>query len=163
MANWYVYQHDGPPLGPWSTETVARAIVAGTLKPDICVAAPGGPRWLRALEVPVIARLAAGAPLPPARRGSGLIPKVFSADRGKPMFEATMMSVEDDEVSTFPSTRRGLSPLGDDGSGKPAREADTAAISARAARPIVDDAPTLVALDDEVPSTDPRLLTRKTA
>lgn len=71
MADWYVYQHDGDPLGPWSTDTVAEAILAGRLAPDVWVAAPGGPRWLRALDVPVIGRLVDGIPTKP-RRDSGL-------------------------------------------------------------------------------------------
>ena len=71
MADWYVYQHDGGPLGPWSTDTVADAILAGKLAPDVWVAAPGGPRWLRALDVPVIGRLVDGLPTKP-RRDSGL-------------------------------------------------------------------------------------------
>ena len=49
MADWYVYQHDGDPLGPWSTDSIADGILAGKLAPDVWVAAPGGPRWLRAL------------------------------------------------------------------------------------------------------------------
>lgn len=71
MADWYVYQHDGDPLGPWSTDTVAEWILAGKLAPDVWVAAPGGPRWLRALDVPVIGRLVDGIPTKP-RRDSGL-------------------------------------------------------------------------------------------
>lgn len=71
MADWYVYQHDADPLGPWSTDAVAEAILAGRLAPDVWVAAPGGPRWLRALDVPVIGRLVEGIPTRP-RRDSGL-------------------------------------------------------------------------------------------
>ncbi len=71
MADWYVYQHDGDPLGPWSTDSVAESILAGKLAPDVWVAAPGGPRWLRALDVPVIGRLVDGIPTKP-RRDSGL-------------------------------------------------------------------------------------------
>jgi hypothetical protein len=36
------------------------------------VAAPGGPRWLRALDVPVIGKLVEGVPTRPRRRDSGL-------------------------------------------------------------------------------------------
>lgn len=71
MADWYVYQSDGDPLGPWSTDAIAEAILAGSLAPDVWVAAPGGPRWLRALDVPVIGRLVEGIPTRP-RRDSGL-------------------------------------------------------------------------------------------
>lgn len=72
VADWYVYQHDGDYLGPWSTETVADAILKGKLGADVWVAAPGGQRWLRALDVPVIARLIEGVPTRPRRRDSGL-------------------------------------------------------------------------------------------
>lgn len=50
---------------------MAEAILAGRLAPDVWVAAPGGPRWLRALDVPVIGRLVDGIPTKP-RRDSGL-------------------------------------------------------------------------------------------
>ena len=105
MADWYVYQHDGDPLGPWSTDTVANAILAGKLAPDVWVAAPGGPRWLRALDVPVIGRLVEGIPTVP-RRDSGLrlMPGAFSStDEGLPAFNATMMIVKDDELEAAPT------------------------------------------------------------
>ena len=100
MADWYVYQHDGDPLGPWSTDTVANAILAGKLAPDVWVAAPGGPRWLRGLDVPVIARLVEGLPTKPTRRESGLrlIPGGFATENGMPVFGSTMMIVKDDEL-----------------------------------------------------------------
>lgn len=100
MADWYVYQHDGDPLGPWSTDTVADAILAGKLAPDVWVAAPGGPRWLRALDVPVIGRLVEGIPTRP-RRDSGLrlIPSPFALEAAnRAAVEATMMIVDDAEV-----------------------------------------------------------------
>lgn len=110
MAEWYVYQHDGDPLGPWATEAVAEAILAGRLAPDVWVAAPGGPRWLRALDVPVIARLVDGIPTRP-RRDSGLrlmpaIPPVGP----KPSFESTMMIVREDELEPAPPTTRRTPP-----------------------------------------------------
>ena len=100
MADWYVYQHDGDPLGPWSTEAIADAILAGKLAPDVWVAAPGGPRWLRALDVPVIERLASGIPTKRTRRESGLrlMPAAYRTDAGRPAFGSTMMMVTDDEV-----------------------------------------------------------------
>jgi len=100
MADWYVYQHDGDPLGPWSTDTIADAILAGKLAPDVWVAAPGGPRWLRALDVPVIGRLVDGIPTKPRRRDSGLrlMPAAYRTDSGIPAFGSTMMMVDDDEV-----------------------------------------------------------------
>lgn len=100
MADWYVYQHDGDPLGPWSTDTIADAILAGKLAPDVWVAAPGGPRWLRALDVPVIGRVVDGIPTKPKRRDSGLrlMPAAYRTDSGMPAFGSTMMMVADDEV-----------------------------------------------------------------
>lgn len=99
VADWYVYQHDGDPLGPWSTDTIADAILVGKLAPDIWVAAPGGPRWLRALDVPVIGRLVDGIPTKPKRRDSGLrlMPAAYRTDT-RPAFGSTMMMVTDDEV-----------------------------------------------------------------
>jgi hypothetical protein len=104
LADWYVYQHDGDPLGPWSTDAVAEAILAGRLAPDVWVAAPGGPRWLRALDVPVIGRMVEGVPTRP-RRDSGLrlIPAAYSTEAGVPAFGSTMlMTAKDDEA---PATR----------------------------------------------------------
>jgi hypothetical protein len=80
LADWYVYQHDAAPLGPLSTELLADAILNGRLSPETWVAAPGGPRWIRALDVPVIADLVRKLPsTPPPRRDSGLrlMPKDF--------------------------------------------------------------------------------------
>lgn len=110
MADWYVYQHDGDPLGPWSTETVADAILAGKLAPDVWVAAPGGPRWLRALDVPSISKLVEGIPTRPRRRDSGLrlMPGVVPTGQ-MPEFSGTMMMVNDDEL--IPSSNVVSSPL----------------------------------------------------
>lgn len=111
MADWYVYQHDGDPLGPWSTDAVANEILAGRLAPDVWVAAPGGPRWLRALDVPVIGRLVDGVPTKPRRRDSGLrlMPGAFITENGMPAFGSTMMIVSDDEIEVAPTSR--LSPV----------------------------------------------------
>lgn len=100
MADWYVYQHDGDPLGPWSTGAIAEGIMAGKLAPDVWVAAPGGPRWLRALDVPVIGRLVDGIPTKPKRRDSGLrlMPAAFGTDSGMPAFGSTMIMVTAEEV-----------------------------------------------------------------
>lgn len=68
LAHWYVYRGGEGPLGPWTTEVIAEGILTGTLAPDAWVAAPGGAKWLRASEVPVIARLLDGQP---TRRGGG--------------------------------------------------------------------------------------------
>ena len=143
MADWYVYQHDGDPLGPWSTDTVADAILAGKLAPDVWVAAPGGPRWLRALDVPVIGRLVEGMPTKPKRRDSGLrlIPGAYTTESGMPAFGSTMMIVKDGEailtdseasaISSGTPTTRGASPAD-----------DTAKHHAFAAAPSDDDPPT---------------------
>ena len=113
MADWYVYQHDGAPLGPWSTDAVAEAMLGGTLAPDVLVAAPGGGRWLRALDVPVIARVVEGIPTKQRLHDSGLrlTPGAYSAENGQPRFGSTMMIVKDEEILSVdepPSTRRGL-------------------------------------------------------
>jgi hypothetical protein len=68
-SEWFVYRVDGPPIGPLSTQAVAEAILGGRLPPDCWVAAPGGSRWLRAIDVPVIQRIVEG--LPTRRRVSG--------------------------------------------------------------------------------------------
>jgi hypothetical protein len=111
VADWYVYQHDGDPLGPWSTAAIADAILAGKLAPDVWVAAPGGPRWLRALDVPVIGRLVEGIPTKPTRRDSGLrlMPAAYRTDAGRPAFGSTMMMVTDDEVQLTDSELSALS------------------------------------------------------
>jgi hypothetical protein len=57
MADWFVYQAAGAHLGPYSSERVAQGIITGQLPEAIYVGAPGGARWLRAMDVPVIARL----------------------------------------------------------------------------------------------------------
>jgi hypothetical protein len=66
--HWFISRPDGPPDGPLSTEQIAEAILAGTYPPDVYVAAPGGTKWLRALDVPNIARLIQGAPTRPRRK-----------------------------------------------------------------------------------------------
>ena len=111
MADWYVYQHDGDPLGPWSTDAVGHAILAGKLAPDVWVAAPGGPRWLRALDVPVIGQLVEGIPTRP-RRDSGmrLMPNPYAADASnRATMESTMMIVEDAEVMLTDSEASAMS------------------------------------------------------
>ena len=165
MADWYIYQHDGDPLGPWSTDAVAEAILGGKLAPDIWVAAPGGPRWLRALDVPVIGRLVEGIPTRP-RRDSGLrlIPGAFTSEGGRPVFGSTMMIVKDDEIHMHDApatTRKGpVAPRGDEND--TAQMAAMPAMSFRLeAREEDDERLTRVALEMAVgqdePSTDPRL------
>jgi hypothetical protein len=106
LADWYVYQHDGPPLGPWSSERIASSILSGELAPDVWVAAPSGDRWLRAPDVPVIAALLHGVPTRPRRRQSGLrlVPGTFTeGEGGKPSFAATAMMTGDAVDPTEPS------------------------------------------------------------
>ena len=131
MADWYVYQHDGDPLGPWSTDVVANDILSGKLAPDVWVAAPGGPRWLRALDVPVIGRLVEGIPTRP-RRDSGLRLMPRAA------FAATM-----------------LSPV----HGEPDASDEPVLVGSNAEAPPTtrnDDDATVIATDEE-PPTDPNL------
>jgi len=101
LADWYVFQHDDPALGPWSTEDVADAILSGSLAPDVWVAAPGGDRWVRALDIPVIAQRIEGVPTRP-RRDSGLriMPGVYQQN---PHMASTVMMVKDDEAALVPS------------------------------------------------------------
>ena len=154
MADWYVYQHDGQPLGPWSTDAVAEAMLGGKLAPDALVAAPGGGRWLRALDVPVIARVVEGIP---TKHDSGLrlIPGAYSAENGQPAFGSTMMIVKDEEIRIVdepPSTRRGL-PV-------PSKSVDdTAEMTARPAMSFEledeDEAATQLSLPVDRSSSDP--------
>ncbi|MBX3192285.1 MAG: DUF4339 domain-containing protein [Labilithrix sp.] len=114
MAEWYVYQHDGDPLGPWSTEAVAEAILNGKIPPDVWVAAPGGSRWLRALDVPAIEALASGIPTVP-RRDSGLrIMPIAAADLAETGGKATVMMAPFEDRALMseaaPSTTRSEPP-----------------------------------------------------
>jgi len=122
LADWFVYQHDAAPLGPWSTQEVGTAILSGRLPAEAWVAAPGAAHWVRALEVPVIAEVVTGVATRP-RRESGLrvMPGVVPTGE-QPQFGGTMMMVKDDEVelvsdrapapvtSPAPTTERG--PIG---------------------------------------------------
>lgn len=103
-----MFHYDGEYLGPWTTEVVANAILSGKLGHDAWVAAPGGPRWVRALDVPDIARLVESAPTRPKRRDSGLrlMPGAYSTRDGRPAFGSTVMMVNDDEIEPVVSTRR---------------------------------------------------------
>lgn len=120
MADWYVYQYDAAPMGPLSTELVADAIAAGRLSPEIWVAAPGGPRWLRALDVPVIARLVRGLPEGPRRRDSGLrmMPKALAREPAPTPAIGVFIPRFDDAPPTDPMptssvpTRPGVVPVG---------------------------------------------------
>lgn len=65
MAHWYVYQNESVPLGPLSSESIADAILTGRLPLDVWVGAPGGARWMRALDVPVITNIVDKLPTRP--------------------------------------------------------------------------------------------------
>ena len=106
MADWYVFQHDAPALGPWSTEVIAEAILTGKLAPDVWVAVPGGDRWVRALDVPVIAQRIEGVSTRRPRRDSGLrvMPGVYQQN---PHMASTVMMVKDDEADLVPSEFEG--------------------------------------------------------
>ena len=101
MAEWYVFQHDSAPLGPWTTERVAEAILSGEFEPGTWVAPPGGARWLRALDIPVIAKLIDGMPTRPRREGTlSIVPGTLAKDAGgEPAYGSTVMMVNDDEIS----------------------------------------------------------------
>lgn len=64
MAIWYVQRADGAHEGPLETEAVAEAVLAGRLSETALIAAPGGDRWVRAIDVPVVARAVSGAETP---------------------------------------------------------------------------------------------------
>lgn len=121
-SEWYVYRIDGPPIGPLSARSVADAILAGSLPPDCWVCAPGGPRWLRAIAVPVIARLIEGVPT--RRRASGLrmvtapmpsSPTVTSAQPLPKKLDETIKTTNEPEPSPEPPTMRSGPPRGPDG------------------------------------------------
>lgn len=102
MADWYVFQHDGAYLGPWPTETVAYEIMSGKLGSDVWVAAPGSERWVRAMDVPVIARFIEGIPTKPRRRDSGMFLKTIDdAESAAQTLKMPAMRI-DDEIPTDP-------------------------------------------------------------
>jgi hypothetical protein len=102
LADWYVYEHDGDHRGPWSTERIAEAILTGEIGQDAWVAAPGGSRWVRALDVPVIASLVDGLPTRPRRRDSGLR---LAPGYASPDYLSTVMMVKDDEIAPASAER----------------------------------------------------------
>ena len=100
MADWFVYQHDGDYLGPWPTETVAHEILNGKLGPEVWVAAPGSERWVRAMDIPVIARLIEGLPTvpKPKRRDSGMFLRTIDdgVDSAAQTLKMPVLRAEDD-------------------------------------------------------------------
>jgi hypothetical protein len=133
-SEWLVYRLEGAPLGPLSTKTLAEAILAGTLPQDVWVAAPGGTKWLRAIDVPVIAALLQGLPTRRPRE-SGMrmvtaplprapLPKAAPPPKAAlpPKIDDTIrmrdgIPVEDDPIvsSNSPITVRSTEPRGPDG------------------------------------------------
>ncbi len=99
MADWFVYQPDGVHLGPFSTEIIAAAIMSARLSRQVWLGAPGGHRWLRALDVPVIASMLASYPIDPSRSKLRILPGLPSAENAPPPFHSTVMMVTDDEIS----------------------------------------------------------------
>ncbi len=118
-----MYRVGGAPIGPLTTAAVAEAILAGQLPPDCWVAAPGGSRWLRAVDVPVIARVIEG--LPTRRRASGMrMATAPMPTSPSPMARKLDETVDDgragsvdggDDDETVVDGRRVPSELGNDG------------------------------------------------
>ncbi|HEY8074010.1 MAG TPA: hypothetical protein VIF62_07875 [Labilithrix sp.] len=106
MADWYVFRSDGPPLGPWSTEHIADAILRGELPEETWVSVPGGSRWVRALDVPNIAQRASGIETRPQRESGFVVV-------GKSDYASTVMMVKEEEAELVPDdapTERSLPP-----------------------------------------------------
>jgi len=57
MTNWFVYQPSGNPLGPVSTDLLARGIFTGRVPRDAQVAALGESRWTPVMAVSEIAEM----------------------------------------------------------------------------------------------------------
>lgn len=102
MADWYVYQHDGDYLGPWPTDTVAHEILNGKLGADVWVAAPGGERWVRAMDIPIIARLIEAVPTRPKRRDSGMFLRTLDDVESAAQTLKLPAIAGDDETPTDP-------------------------------------------------------------
>ena len=150
MSDWYVYREEGEPIGPWSTAQVAEAVLDGTLSPEAWVAAPGGSKWLRALDVPVIAQLVDGIPTRQVRvsnqRASGLRIVPGTAPTGDiPIWNGTVMMVKDGEAEIVSSSIPATSRTGD----------HPLAPASRSER--VDGQRVEEEEDEPIPSTDPAL------
>lgn len=89
MADWLVYQEGGAHLGPWPAGVIAQGIAHGRLPEGIFVALPGGPRWLRAIDLPLIAQLVNAVAAKPFADGAPAKPNMSA-------FAATMNLNEDD-------------------------------------------------------------------
>jgi len=77
MSDWFVYQAAGNPVGPVSTDLLARGILAGKVPRESHVAAMGDSRWFPALAVPEITdalRKIESQPPPPSQPISSIPP-----------------------------------------------------------------------------------------
>jgi hypothetical protein len=54
MNGFYVFQPNGQPTGPYTTEALARAIVDGDVPRDVFVAPAGAAQWLHASQLPEV-------------------------------------------------------------------------------------------------------------
>jgi hypothetical protein len=54
MNTLFVLQSNGQHAGPFTTETLARAIVDGQIHRDAFIAPPGAPQWLHASQMPEV-------------------------------------------------------------------------------------------------------------
>jgi hypothetical protein len=60
MNDIYVWQPEGQPVGPFTTESLARAIADGSVAKDAFVAPPGAAQWQHASQLPEVLGLVEG-------------------------------------------------------------------------------------------------------
>ena len=70
MKEWFIFQGEGNPAGPFTTELLARGILAGKVARDAYVAGPGDPQWVGVMTVAEVAAMVdsmerSGAPVQP--------------------------------------------------------------------------------------------------
>ncbi|MBI5535893.1 MAG: DUF4339 domain-containing protein [Deltaproteobacteria bacterium] len=70
MKEWFIYQGEGNPAGPFTTELLARGILAGKVAKDAYVACQGDPQWVAVMSVAEVAAAvqameSSGAPVQP--------------------------------------------------------------------------------------------------
>ena len=82
MKSWYIYRADGDPIGPLTTDAVARSLIDGKVGRDAHVAAEGDSEWQQITRVQEIVtatrRLQSGSQPPPPLRS--IPPPVASAE-----------------------------------------------------------------------------------
>ncbi len=170
MADWYVYQHDGDPLGPWPTDAVVEAMLAGKLAPDVLVAAPGGAKWLRAIDVPVIARLVDGIPTKPRRHESGLrlvpgelrgVDEPATTRKGLPVSSRSLHDTA--EMTARPAMSFELEDEEDEEDEAPTRVALPASRSSSDPSPLPPSSTPLPPTRDAASASDPELRHRRNA